>query len=87
MQREDPDAGLDILRERFQMFRDPPCYMTGSNEAADLLEKVPAKFNRLIFYSGDLPHSAYISRPELLSTDPSTGRLTLNLFASAWPKK
>ncbi len=86
MQREDPDAGLDILRERFQMFRDPPCYMTESNEAADLLEKVTAKFNRLIFYSGDLPHSAYISRPELLSADPSTGRLTLNCFASVWPK-
>ena len=86
MQRDDPDAGLDILRERFQMFRDPPCYMTESNEAADLLQKVPAKFNRLVFYSGDLLHSAYISRPELLSADPATGRLTLNCFASVWPK-
>lgn len=86
MQRDDPEAGLDILRERFQMFRDPPCYMTESNEAADLLDRVPAKFNRLVFYSGDLPHSTYISRPELLSTDPATGRLTLNCFASVWPK-
>ncbi len=87
VQRDDPDTGLDILRERFQMFRDLPCYMTESNEAAVLLDKAPAKFNRLVFYSGDLPHSAYISRPELLSPDPSTGRLTLNNFASVWPKK
>lgn len=86
MQRHDPEAGLEILRERFQMFREPPCYMTESNEAADLLDRVPAKFNRLVFYSGDLPHSSCISRPELLSRDPSTGRLTLNCFASVWPK-
>jgi len=86
MQRDDPDAGLDILRERFEMFRQPPCYMTESNEAAELLDAVPAKFNRLVFYSGDLPHSAQITRPDLLSADPSKGRLTLNCFTSALPK-
>lgn len=85
-QRDDPEAGLDILKERFQMFRDPPCYMTDSNEAAELLDMVPAKFNRLIFYSGDLPHSAFIKTPEPLSANPSTGRLTLNCFASTLPK-
>ena len=68
------------------MFRDPPCYMTESNEAAELLDRVPAKYNRLVFYSGDLPHSAYIENPELLSSDPARGRLTLNCFVSALPK-
>ena len=86
LQREDPDAGLDKLKEMFQMFRDPPGYMTESNEVADLLDKVPARFNRFVFYSGDIPHSAYITDPDLLSSDPAQGRLTLNCFVSALPK-
>jgi len=87
MQRDDPAAGLDILQERFEMFRRPACYMTESNEAAELLDKVPARFNRLVFYSGELPHSAWISQPGLLSPDPARGRLTLNCFVSALPKR
>jgi Family of unknown function (DUF6445) len=87
LQRDDPDAGLDVLRERFEMFRQPARYMTESNEAAELLDVAPAKFNRLIFYSGELPHSAHITHPERLSADPQTGRLTLNWFVSAIPKR
>jgi hypothetical protein len=86
MQREDPDTGLEILKEKFAMFRDPPCYMTESSEAAELLDMVPAKFNRLVFYSGELPHNAYITDPGLLTPDPTAGRLTLNCFVSALPK-
>lgn len=85
-QRDDPNMGLDRLQERFAMFRDPACYMTESNEAAELIDKVPARFNRLVFYSGDLPHNAFIKHPELLSDDPREGRLTLNCFASVIPK-
>jgi len=85
-QRDDPNAGMDVLREKFQMFREPARYMTESNEAAELIDVVPAKFNRFVFYSGDLPHSAYISQPELLSENPSEGRLTLNSFVSAIPR-
>ncbi len=85
-QRDDPDAGLAELQQRFAMFRDPPRYMTHSNEAAELLDHVPARFNRLVFYSGDLPHNAFIEHPELLSADPACGRLTLNCFASVLPK-
>jgi hypothetical protein len=84
-QRSDPDAGLDELKEKFEMFREPPCYMTETNEAAELLDMVPAKYNRLVFYSGDLPHNAYIENPSLLSPDPAKGRLTLNCFVSAVP--
>jgi hypothetical protein len=40
----------------------------------------------MIFYSGDIPHSAYIEEPELLSDDVDVGRLTLNLFASVVPR-
>jgi len=86
LQRDDPNAGLDVLRKKFRMFREKPCYMTESNEAAERLDVVPARFNRFVFYSGDLPHSASISSPELLSSEPSGGRLTLNCFVSALPK-
>jgi hypothetical protein len=85
-QRKDPDSSLDVLQEKFQLFRDPPCYMTESNEAAELLDQVPARFNRMVFYSGDLPHNASITHPDLLSSDPAEGRLTLNCFVSALPK-
>jgi hypothetical protein len=85
--QDDAAAALEFLQARFSMFKAPACYMTDTNEVAELLTLIPAKFNRLIFYSGDTPHSAYISAPELLATDPSKGRLTLNCFASALPRK
>ena len=85
MQRADPEAGIEILREKFRMFRDPPKYMTESNEAAELLDVVPARYNRFVFYPGDLPHSAFIADPGLLSDDPAKGRLTLNFFVNALP--
>ena len=87
LQQADPAAGQDLLQQGYALFRDPPCYMTESNAAAELIDKVPARFNRLVFYSGELPHSAWIEHPELLSSDPATGRLTLNCFASVLPKR
>jgi hypothetical protein len=60
--------------------------MTESNDVAELLCTVPARFNRFVFYSGDLPHSAAITAPDLLSDDPRKGRLTLNLFFSVLHK-
>lgn len=87
LQRDDPEAGLEELQERFAMFREPPRYMTASNEAAELLDQVPARYNRLVFYSGDLPHSAYIEHPGRLSADPARGRLTLNCFLDTIPRQ
>lgn len=86
LQLDDPNGGLDTLRERFEMFRQPWSYTTGSNEAVELLTMVPARFNRLIAYPGDLPHNAFVTDPGRLSDDPSRGRLTLNSFASVWPR-
>jgi len=82
----DGAGALAFLQQHFEMFREPPSYMTGSNVVAELLHIVPARFNRLVFYSGDQPHSAYITAPELLSDDVLTGRLTLNCFVSVVPK-
>ena len=86
-QIDDPEGDLDLLRERFAMFREPPRYPCESNDAVDLLATVPARFNRLVCYSGDLPHSAHITDPGLLTHDCTRGRLTLDCFASVVPKR
>lgn len=85
--REDPDKALALLQDHFPTYRHPSHYMTESNEIAELLTTIPARFNRMIFYSGDLPHSGAITAPELLSPDVHLGRLTLNVFVSAMPRQ
>jgi len=82
----DPAGALAYLQKHVPMYREPPSYLTESCEVAELLTVIPARFNRAIFYSGDIPHSAYISAPELLSNDVAAGRLTLNFFASVVPR-
>lgn len=86
LESTNPDAARDFLEERFESYRKPPHYITESNEIAERLHVVPARHNRLVFYSGDVPHSAQIASPELLSNDFESGRLTLNCFASVRPK-
>ena len=85
IEQEDPDAALAFLKKHFPTYGRPACYMTKSNEIAELIGMIPARFNRLIFYPGDLPHSASIASPQLLSKDLAIGRLTLNCFASVRP--
>lgn len=82
LELEKPGSSLTFLQEHFAMYREAPRFMCGSNEVAELLLDVPARFNRFVFYSGDVPHSAHIPRPEMLSADFSKGRLTLNCFTS-----
>jgi hypothetical protein len=57
-----------------------PGYHAASNAYFDLIGSVPPKFNRMIFYDGGIFHSGHITQPELLTSDPATGRLTLNGF-------
>jgi hypothetical protein len=86
MLRNDVGKGEEFLKRHFKTFREPPRYMTESNEIAELLCTIPPRFNRFVFYSGDVPHSGAITAPQLLSNDPRKGRLTLNLFFSVLPK-
>lgn len=86
MLRQDTGKGEEFMQRHFKTFREPPRYMTESNEIAELLYTVPPRFNRFVFYSGDIPHTGAITAPELLSDDPRKGRLTLNLFFSVLPK-
>ncbi len=84
--RKDVRQGEEFLQTHFETFREPPRYMTDSNDVAELLYTVPPRFNRFVFYAGHLPHSGAVAAPEQLSEDPSKGRLTLNLFFSVLPK-
>jgi len=86
IEREDPGKAEEFLQEHFPTYRNPARYITESNEIAELLCTIPARFNRLIFYSGTVLHSAAITAPELLSKDFRKGRLTLNVFADVLPK-
>lgn len=86
IERSDPARATEILLENFPTFRKPASYMTDSNEIAELLCTIPARFNRMIFYSGQVPHGAAITSPDSLSNDVKNGRLTLNVFADVWPK-
>ncbi len=83
---EDSEKALAFLQKHSATYREPSRYITGSNEIAELLYTIPARFNRLVFYSGDVLHSAAIAAPELLSNDFRKGRLTLVCFVSALPK-
>lgn len=58
----------------------PGGYLHGSNEYFECVATIPARWNRLIFYDGSVLHSGDITAPELLSSQPATGRLTLNGF-------
>lgn len=87
LSREDPAAALRYLEEVSETYRKPPEYMTASNDIAEFLGAVPAKFNRMVFYNGEIPHSGHITRPDLLDRDPAKGRLVLNVFLSVKPKE
>ncbi len=82
--RSDVAQGEAFMTKHFESLRGPPSYMTG-DDVAELVYTVPPRFNRFVFYSGDLPHTGAVEAPELLSDDPSKGRLTLNLFFSVLP--
>ena len=87
VEKQDAGSSLALLQEHFPSFRGPARYMTDTNEVAEHLITVPARFNRMIFYSGEIPHSGAITSPELLSTDVRKARLTLNIFASVLPSQ
>ena len=82
----DSGAAAALLAKHCALFREPPRYMTTGNELAEQLLVVPPRFNRLVFYSGEIPHSGHITAPELLTEDFRTGRLTLNCFVNVEPR-
>ncbi len=58
-------------------------FMNDSNAYFKRVGQVAAKWNRMVFYDGKLLHSGDILKPERMTSDPATGRLTLNFFFSS----
>jgi len=75
------DVWANMADEDFtRLIKAEPAYLTASNDYFELVATVPAAYNRAIFYDGGIFHNSHITHPELLTNDPSTGRLTLNGF-------
>jgi hypothetical protein len=58
----------------------PPTFAIASDDHFEKVLTVEPKFNRAIFYNGQLFHSGHLAVPELLVDDPVAGRLTVNAF-------
>lgn len=56
------------------------CYPYGDGERFEMIGEIEARPDRLILYRGRALHSGVIPKPEALSADPRTGRLTVNMF-------
>lgn len=57
-----------------------PGYMRGSNDFFTQIGEVPARWNRMIVYDGNILHSGDIGDDRRLTDDPASGRLTYNGF-------
>jgi hypothetical protein len=58
----------------------PAGYITGDTALFEQIAHVPAAFNRMIVYRRNVLHSGNIAPDFEPSTDPSTGRLSINCF-------
>jgi hypothetical protein len=58
----------------------PANYFQGAPDYFECIGRIPAKFNRMIFYDGRIFHCGDIHAPESMSPNPVFGRLTLNGF-------
>ena len=74
------DSGRMPAAEFSTRYGVAPGYLVESNAWFEKVASVPARFNRLIVYSGTVFHSGEIAHPHRLSDDPRHGRLTINGF-------
>ena len=58
----------------------PACYMTQSNRYFEVIGRVPAKWNRAVFYDGSIFHSGDIQWSSPTGYQVGMGRLTVNAF-------
>ena len=58
----------------------PPGYMTQGNRHFEVIGRVPAKWNRIVFYDGSLFHSGDIPWASPSDYQTGLGRLTVNAF-------
>jgi hypothetical protein len=70
-------APADVVRAKYEI---EAGYIHDNNPYFRRIGAVSAQWNRLIFYDGSTLHSGDIPAPSRLSSDPLSGRLTLNGF-------
>ena len=58
-------------------------YFASSNDEYTLMGKIDYMPNRMVIYPGTLLHSGLVDSNADLSTNPTSGRLTVNVFAGA----
>ncbi|WP_160154332.1 DUF6445 family protein [Microbulbifer sp. ALW1] len=73
---------LDCCYLEFNKYRRPQKYCFDSDDLFDKVGFVPARFNRVVIYKGNLLHSANILSDKSINSCPVEGRLTANLFVS-----
>lgn len=71
---------LSVVTREMSALGEDSGYINGSNEFFEQIGRVDAVPDRLIIYYGNLLHSGIIPIDMPLSSDPSRGRLTANLF-------
>lgn len=59
---------------------EPPTFAIASSQHFEKVLTIAPRYNRAIFYNGEIFHSGHIHTPELMVNDPRTGRLTVNAF-------
>ncbi len=72
------NAALAMDERAFGM--PPPRYFHGDSDWFEQIDEVAARPDRLVLYRGRQLHSGVIPDPARLSSDPSLGRLTINMF-------
>ncbi len=54
--------------------------VTATPDAFERVSTLPARYNRMVFFDGNILHASQLPSAEKLSTDPAKGRLTLEAY-------
>ena len=77
------DSFLDhSMKFQTQHGEPPRAYIKQSNAHFELYERIEYRPNRLVVYPGNLLHSGLVNPQVDIDPDPSTGRLTANIFVN-----
>ncbi len=72
--------GAALAQDEREYGPPPQAYHYGDSDRFEMIGEIAAAPDRLILYRGRLLHSGVIPDPAQLSSDPASGRLTINMF-------
>ncbi|WP_133304011.1 DUF6445 family protein [Aurantiacibacter aquimixticola] len=76
----EPAYNAALAQDEREYGMPPRRYHYGDSERYEMIGEVEARPDRFVLYRGKLLHSGVIPDPSALSSDPKTGRLTINMF-------